>query len=162
MLIQSNAAEVSVTTVVARSGGAGRWRKRMRFAHSLSASQWMAAITLTVMAGICRKTRASSRSVRGSTHSSQNRVQDPLLGAAGTNVDDNALVRSNDAEVVAHIHVHERGHVEELATPLMDRIARALDCDDVAVAFGKRVVDLVDDRRQACHRLDGRRRCLMD
>ena len=121
----------------------------MRFAHSLSASQWMAAITLRVMAGILRKTRASSRSVRGSTCSSQNRLQDPLLGAAGANCNDNALIRSNDAEVVAHVHVHEWGHEEELATPLMDRIARTLDCDDVAVAFGKCVVDLVDDRCEA-------------
>ena len=84
------------------------------------------------------------------TFSSQNRLQDPLLGAAGANSNDNALVRSSDPEVIAHVHVHERGHVEELATALMERIARTLDCDDVAVAFAERVVHLVDDRGERC------------
>ena len=53
----------------------------------------------------------------------QNGVHDGHRGRAGANPDANALPRTGDPEVIAHIHVHEGRDVEGLSTALVNRAA---------------------------------------
>ena len=82
---------------------------------------------------------------KGLACASQHCVQHRPLRAASANSNDNAPVRPGDPEVVTHVHIHERGHVEELPASLVECVAIAFDWNNVTVALRKRVVNLIHD-----------------
>ena len=70
-----------------------------------------------------------------------------VLGAIHGHCD--PVRRRHDPEIVGHVHVEERRHVEVLVTALMDRSPRVrIDRDHVDVPLPERVGDLVEDRRR--------------
>ena len=56
------------------------------------------------------------------------------------------LVRLVQPEMIGLFHVHERRHVEALATVVSNARVVGADRCHISVAFAERVVNLIDDR----------------
>jgi len=70
----------------------------------------------------CQKAH-QSRVRQGSPVAAERRKQNRSIPIGGANSQGDALVRSLDAEPVAHVHVQERRHVKEFVAGLIDRAA---------------------------------------
>src|SRR5579883_67461 len=71
---------------------------------------------------------------------------------ARTNSDPNVRVGSGNAKIVAEIHVQKGRYIKALLAPLVRRLGRVFNRNEVTVALRERVVHLIDDCRERATR----------
>ena len=140
---------------VSRAGWNGSIRTPL--SNSFSASQWMPAVTFSVISGWLSSSRHSAALVISSRRPVKRRGEQQALAVVLEDRDADPRARRGDAEPVGAVHRHE-GRDEELLLRRVPHHAIAVRRHHVGVALAMRIVDLVEDAGELTGCVCGRNR----